>query len=66
MTLVERHISQISIIRILFDQYYLFGSDGIDYRPCDRRFARTCSTADANYHTSILTKSFTTKKFNRS
>ena len=50
VTLVERHVGEIAIVRILLDQHDVLGADRLDYRPRDRRLTRTCSAANADYH----------------
>ena len=39
VTFVERHIGEIPVIGILLDKHDVLLADGVDYRPCDGRFA---------------------------
>ena len=55
LTLVERHIGKIAVIRILLDKHHFSRTDRFDNSSGYRRFPRPSSAANSDYHKNILT-----------
>src|SRR5438552_282725 len=55
MTLVQRHVREISVIRVLLHENNVSRTDSLNDRLRNRRFPRARSAANSDYHKCILT-----------
>jgi hypothetical protein len=49
VTIVEREIREITVVRVLLNKDYFAGTDGFKNAIRNRCFPRTCATTNADY-----------------